>query len=166
MLLRHLCFLLLFTGFIPAMAQVTPPIAIETEHVSLVLAVGDKQRVYQTYLGPKLAPADHRLLSNRHEAYVTAGTTNLFEPAIRVIHADGNPSLDLAFADVKTSQLGAGVTTTTVHLRDPKYPVDVLLHFTAYHKEDVIKTWTEIKHREKRPVVLASYASAMLHFDA
>ncbi|WP_230688341.1 alpha-galactosidase [Hymenobacter jeongseonensis] len=156
--------------FVPAMAQSTPPIHIETEHVSLVLAVGDKQHVYQTYLGPKLAAADHQLLPNRHEAYVTAGTTNLFEPAIRVIHTDGNPSLDLAFADVKVQKpLGnvrGDATTTTVHLRDPKYPVDVLLHFTAYFKEDVIKTWTEIKHREKKPVVLTSYASAMLHFDA
>ena len=44
--------------------------------------------------------------------------------------------------------------------------MDVLLHFTAYYKEDVIKTWTEIMHREKKPVVLTSYASAMLHFDA
>jgi len=43
--------------------------------VSLVLAVGDKQRVYQTYLGPRLtAAADHKLLPNRHEAYVPAGT--------------------------------------------------------------------------------------------
>ena len=164
--LRLLCCLLFLTRFVPATAQAPSPISIETEHVSLVLAVGDKQRVYQTYLGPRLAATDHKLLPNRHEAYVTAGTDNLFEPAIRVIHADGNPSLALAFADVKTSQPNDGVTTTTVHLRDPKYPVDVLLHFTAYYKEDVIKTWTEIKHREKKPVVLTSYASAMLHFDA
>lgn len=167
MTLRYLFCFLLLTRLEPAMAQATPPIAIETEHVSLVLAVGDKQRVYQTYLGPKLAAATERpLLPNRHEAYVPAGTDNLFDPAIRLVHADGNPSLALAFADVKTSKSGDGVTTTTVHLRDPKYPVDVLLHFTAYYKEDVIKTWTEIMHREKKPVVLTSYASAMLHFDA
>ena len=164
--LRYFGLLLLLTRFVPVVAQVPPPIPIETEHVSLVLAVGDKQRVYQTYLGPKLAAADHQQLPNRHEAYVPAGTDNLFEPAIRVVHPDGNPSLALAFADVQTSTAGEGVTTTTVHLRDPKYPVDVLLHFTAYYHEDVIKTWTEITHREKKSVVLTSYASAMLHFDA
>ncbi|ALW84593.1 alpha-galactosidase [Hymenobacter sedentarius] len=167
MLLCYLCcFLLLFTRFVPAMAQTTPPIAIETEHVSLVLAVGDKQRIFQTYLGPKLAATDHQVLPNRHEAYVPAGTDNLFEPALRVVHTDGNPSLALAFADVKTSKPADGVTTTTIRLRDPRYPVDVQLHFTAYYKEDVIKTWTEITHRENQPVVLTSYASAMLHFDA
>jgi alpha-galactosidase len=166
MLLRCFSCFLLFTCFVPAMAQVTPPIAIETEHVSLVLTVGDKQRLYQTYLGPKLAATDQTLLPNRHEAYVPAGTDNLFEPALRVVHADGNPSLALALADVHTSQPSDGVSTTTVRLRDPKYPVEVLLHFIAYYREDVIKTWTEIIHREKKPVVLTSYASAMLHFDA
>jgi alpha-galactosidase len=163
---RFVCFLLLACLTPPAMAQTPPPIAIETAHVSLVLAVGDQQKLYQTYLGPKLAAADQKLLPNRHEAYVPAGTDNLFEPAIRVVHTDGNPSLALAFVDAKTSKAGDDVTTTTVHLRDPKYPVDVLLHFTAYFKEDVIKTWTEVRHREKKPVVLTNYASAMLHFDA
>ena len=156
-------FLIQFT----AVAQSPAPIAIETEHVSLVLTVGDNHKLYQTYLGPKLAgAADHRLLLNRHEAYVPAGTDNLFEPALRIIHPDGNPSLALEFADVQTSKTGDDITTTTVRLRDPKYPVEVQLHFTAYNKEDVIKTWTEIVHRENKPVVLASYASAMLHFDA
>ena len=156
-------FLIQFT----AVAQSPAPIAIETEHVSLVLTVGDNHKLYQTYLGPKLVgAADHRLLLNRHEAYVPAGTDNLFEPALRIIHPDGNPSLALEFADVQTSKTGDDITTTTVRLRDPKYPVEVQLHFTAYNKEDVIKTWTEIVHRENKPVVLASYASAMLHFDA
>ncbi|MCC3154403.1 alpha-galactosidase [Hymenobacter sp. BT770] len=166
MALRYLCCFLLLTRLVPAIAQSTPPISVETEHVSLVLAVGDKQRIFQTYLGPRLAATDHKLLPNRHEAYVPAGTDNLFEPALRVVHADGNPSMALAFADVQTSKTGDDVTTTTIHLRDPSYPVDVRLHFTAYYKEDVIKTWTEITHRENRPVVLTSYASAMLHFDA
>ncbi|WP_046243342.1 alpha-galactosidase [Hymenobacter terrenus] len=169
--------LLLFARITPALAQTPPPpIAIETEHISLVLTVGGNQKLYQTYLGAKLTEADKQLLPKPgpfdayapapNEAYVPAGTDNLFEPAIRVVHADGNPGLALAFADVKTSQTGDNLTTTTVHLRDPVYPVDVLLHFAAYQKEDVIKTWTEIKHREKKPVVLTQYASAMLRLHA
>ncbi|WP_460614468.1 alpha-galactosidase [Hymenobacter seoulensis] len=150
-----------------AMAQPTPPIVIETEHVSMVLAVGENQKLYQTYLGTKLAnTAEYQQLQHRHEAYVPAGTDNLFEPAIRVVHPDGNPSLALTFADQKTTKSGDDVTETVIRLRDPQYPVEVLLHFAAYFQEDVIKTWTEIRHREKKPVVLTSYASAMLHFDA
>ena len=30
-------------------------------------------------------------------AYTSSGTRNLLEPAIQVIHADGNPSLDLKY---------------------------------------------------------------------
>lgn len=177
MTFRFLCGLLLLARCGSAWAQASPPvIAIETEHVSLVLTVGANQKLYQSYLGPKLTVADRQRLaqpssfnakvSAPNEAYVPAGTDNLFEPALGMVHADGNPSLALVFADVKTSQTGADLTTTTVHLRDPAYPVDVLLHFAAYQKEDVIKTWTEIKHREKKPVVLTQYASAMLRLRA
>jgi alpha-galactosidase len=148
-------------------ASATPTIVVETEHVSLVLTVGANHKLYQRYLGTRLpAAADYAPLPFRHEAYPPAGTDNLFEPALRMVHADGNPSLALEFVDVQTQSAADGVANTTVHLRDPKYPVDVQLHFAAYAKEDVIKTWTEVVHREKKPVTLTNYASAMLHFDA
>lgn len=35
----------------------------------------------------------------------------------------------------------------------------------AYEKEDVIKTWSEISHQEKKPVQLFRYASTMLYFN-
>ncbi|MFD1875590.1 alpha-galactosidase [Hymenobacter bucti] len=176
MTLRFLCCLLL-ARFTTTWAQtVPPPIAIETAHVSLVLTVGANQKLYQTYLGSKLMAADRQALPQPgpfngympapDEAYTSAGTDNLFEPAIGLVHADGNPSLALQFADVQTRQSGDSLTTTTVHLRDPAYPVDVLLHFAAYQREDVIKTWTEIRHREKKSVILTQYASAMLRLHA
>ena len=34
----------------------------------------------------------------------------------------------------------------------------------AYPKENVIKTWSEIKHQEKKPIILSTYASTMLYF--
>ena len=57
-----------------------------------------------------------------------------------------------------------GGTQTTINLRDDKYPVDVTLHYVAYPKENVIKTWSEIKHQEKKPIILSTYASTMLYF--
>ncbi|MBC8083709.1 MAG: alpha-galactosidase [Hymenobacter sp.] len=163
-------------GWAQAVVPSPPRIVIETAHVSLVLTVGANQKLYQTYLGPKLTAADRQQLPRPgpfdaympapNEAYVPAGTDNLFEPAIGMVHADGNPSLALAFANVQTSKTGDDLITTTMHLRDPAYPVDVRLHFAAYQKEDVIKTWTEITHREKKPVVLTNYASAMLRLHA
>ncbi len=166
---RSFYWLLFFALPFIAVAQSQPaaPIVIETAHVSLALAVGPNHKLYQTYLGSKLAAAaDYQGLPQRHEAYPPAGTDNLFEPALRVVHADGNPGLALEFAGVETAKTGDDATTTTIRLRDPRYPVEVRLHFVAYQREDVMKTWTEIVHHEKKPVVLTNYASAMLHFEA
>lgn len=141
-------------------------IVIETKHTALVYSVAKDKKLHQVYLGEKLNnAADYSLQRNTHEAYQTAGTDNLFEPAIRMVHNDGNPSLELLFADEKTVREG-NVTTTTMVLKDPVYPVTVKLYMTAFYEEDIIKTWTEISHQEKSPVTLSNYASAMIHMDA
>ncbi|TDN39534.1 alpha-galactosidase [Hymenobacter sp. UV11] len=165
---RSVSWLIILALPFTAVAQTQPPapIVIETAHLSLALAVGQNHKLYQTYLGPKLAAAaDYQGLPQRHEAYPPAGTDNLFEPALRVVHADGNPGLALAYVGTETTKTD-DAATTIIRLRDPLYPVEVRLHFVAYQREDVIKTWTEIVHHEKKPVVLTNYASAMLHFEA
>ena len=58
-----------------------------------------------------------------------------------------------------------GVDETVITLQDDKYPVTVKLHYVAYAKENIIKTFTEISHQEKKPLKLERYASAMLHFS-
>lgn len=165
-------------------AQETPTIHIETEHTALVLKVAKNQQVFQTYLGMKLAEkADYEFVSRenskrfsindgnplidlRHVAYPTFGTNNLFEPAIRMTHTDGNPSLDLLYQSVRVENPSANVTETTVILKDPQYPVEVRLHYKAFFKEDVIEMWTEIQHQEKREVQLYNFASSLLHLEA
>lgn len=59
-----------------------------------------------------------------------------------------------------------GGKETIIHLKDDKYPVNVTLHYVAYPQQNVIKTWSEISHSEKKPVTLSNYASSMLYFDA
>lgn len=140
-------------------------IIIGTKNTQLILAVGNNQRIYQSYLGNNLSPADVKQLRNLREAYLTAGLENQFEPAIRMIHADGNPSLDLKYVSHKTSG-GNDIITTDVTLKDPVYATEVVLHYTSYYNEDVIKAWTDIKHAETKPLMLTQYASSMLHFDA
>ncbi|MCX6237628.1 MAG: alpha-galactosidase [Bacteroidia bacterium] len=141
-------------------------ILIETENTALVFSVGKNQKLYQVYLGEKLKNIeDYKGLPNQHEAYIPSGTDNLFEPAIKMLHNDGNPSLELLFADEKVTRDG-NLVTTSILLKDPKYPVEVHLNFTAFQKENIIKTWTEIKHQEKKPVILSNFASAMIHWDA
>ncbi|MRG47155.1 alpha-galactosidase [Chitinophaga sp. SYP-B3965] len=140
-------------------------IAIETDRLQWLLQVNEKGKLYQSYLGEKLlTPAEVK--AGRHEAFVGAGMNDLFEPAIRVTHKDGNPSLDLVFASVQTKKEDANTSTTIITLKDPQYAIEVKLFITAYSRENIFSSYTEIIHNEKGTVTLHNYASAMLHFDA
>jgi alpha-galactosidase len=148
--------------------QVSKHIVVETKNVSLIFSVGKDGKLYQTYLGNKLANSGDTssITSLKHEAYVGSGTSNLFEPAIKVLHADGNPSIDLRYSSVKTTKDANNISSTEILLKDPKYPIAVTLHVQSFYDDDIIKSWTEIKHNEKKPVILYNFASSMLHFDA
>jgi len=158
----------LLLGCVCANAQTGKQIIVHTQHVDLVLTVGKNNRVYQSYLGKRLLnDADlPALAATRHEAYITGGMEDQYEAAIKVTHADGNPSLELNYVNSSVNHPGDDVTETTIELKDTKYPVEVVLHYQAFDKEDVIKAWTEIRNSEKTPLLLTDYASAMLHFDA
>lgn len=141
-------------------------IQIGTDAISLIYRVGGNGRLYQSYLGQKLKfEPDIAHLPLGTEAYLTHGAEDYYEPAIRILHNDGNPSLVLTYESHTTEQLQPGVTETVIHLRDDKYPVSVRLHFIAFAHENIIKTYTEISHGEKKPVTLYNYASSLLHLN-
>ncbi len=143
-----------------------PIIKITTNQVSLIYKVADNGRLYQSYLGKRLNhDSDISFLSTGTEAYITHGLEDYFEPAIHLLHNDGNPSLLLKYASHSVNRVSPGVEETIITLQDDKYPVTVLLHYVAYEKENLIKTYTEISHKEKKPVVLEKYASSMLHLN-
>lgn len=143
-----------------------PVINISTDAVNLIYRVADNGRLYQSYLGKRLNHAsDIAFLPMGTEAYITNGLEDYFEPAIHVLHNDGNPSLLLKYVSHSVKQLSPGVEETVITLQDDKYPVTVVMHFVAYGKENLIKTYTEISHKEKKPVVLHKYASSMLHLN-
>lgn len=154
-------------------------IRISTRHLDLVLQVAENARLYQTYLGDKLlheedlsrlkwqvhAASDVSVSERGWEVYSGSGNEDFFEPALAVTHADGNPSTWLYYVSSSTHAVDGG-TQTDILLRDDKYPLEVTLHYVAYPEEDVIKTWSEIRHQEKKAVNLSAYASAMLYFSA
>jgi len=159
----------LLTLLLPATglrAQDSKDIAIETDHTALILSVGKNGRLYQSYLGERFVNAADSNLPQGKEAYITGGMEDQFQPAIRITHTDGNPSLELVYVDSQVRKPDAGSTETIISLKDPQYPVTVKLHYQAYPHEDVIKEWTEITNGEKGTIVLNDYASSMLHFDA
>eukprot|EP01133_Synstelium_polycarpum_P002732 gene2732-3152_t len=161
-----LCLLLIFN--LSADAQNNKPIVISTKSSSLVFKVNSRKKLEQVYFGARLLHEEElaSLNAKSHDAFISGGMADQFEPAIRLSHADGNPSLDLQFNGLQSQKKDENVTLTTIQLKDPGYPLEVTLFFESYANQDVIKQWTEIKHHEKGAVTLKNYASSMLHFDA
>ena len=81
------------------------------------------------------------------------------------MHNDGNSSTLLKYVSHDSRNLSDGVNETVITLADDQYPVTVKLHYVTYANEDIIKTFTEISHREKKPVMLHKYASSLLHLN-
>ena len=129
---------------------------------------GKDGRLYQMYLGSKLATGSDikQLRDPGHLAYATFGTGNLFEPAIRMTHNDGNPSLELKYVSHNVEKSDPDIIITHILLKDPEYPVEVTLHIKAYQSEDVIEQWVEVVQKETKPLTIFNYSSSMLHFDA
>ena len=154
-------------------------IRIGTDKTDLVLQVAENGRLYQTYLGDRLlSSADTRNLDwavrSSSDGSVTrrgweicscSGNEEYWEPALNMIHNDGNRTTYLYYKS-HTQHAVDGGTETVINLADDKYPVNVTLHYVAYPKENVIKTWSEISHTEKLPVTLLQYYTTMLYFSA
>jgi alpha-galactosidase len=118
--------ILLFAAFIIVVSgQSDILIPVSTQNTDLIFKVGNDHRLYQVYYGPKLVqtPDSKTFPRPAHLAYVTSGTDNLFEPAIRVTHNDGNPSLELNYVNHQTEKSDENVTITRIRLKDPQYPV-------------------------------------------
>jgi alpha-galactosidase len=148
-------------------AQVKKQYILKTKNTTLVFSVKSNSRVIQSYYGKKLvSDSSYKKLQGGREIYLTAGMENQFEPAIRVVHADGNPSLELLFVSGSVNKADSNVSTTSITLKDPDYPVTVILHYRVYYNEDVIESWAEIKNQEKNAILLTKYASSLLHFNS
>ncbi len=158
----------LILGFLvltAASAMADELIKIQTDDIDLILKVKDDGRLTQSYLGKTFRDAnDLGWLEDGREVYITHGPEVYFEPALDIIHADGNPSTFLRHTGHTTTSPKAGVQETIITMEDQNEPLTVRLHYVAYGRENVIKTWTEIVNRQKKPIQLKKFASSMLHF--
>ena len=167
-----------FTAFLLQAACAQSTILVESATNALALQVNNKGDVNMIYFGKKLSdiheynyvPSAYRLPNSYSgmldAAYTPAGSRNLMEPAISVVHADGNTSLDLRYVSHDTKALSDDVQLTEVKLKDPVYDFYVTLYYKVYVQEDVIEQWTTIEHQEKGTVELTKFASANLHLSA
>ena len=155
----------------------TVNIPIVTADIAVLLRANTNGDISVIYIGKRLQnDADYASMPNfdgdgdysglYSSAYTTSGTRNLLEPAIQVVHADGNPSLELKYVRYQQNRTDpqTNITLTTIYLKDPIYPFDVTLNYKAYYDTNVIEQWSTIQHSETGVVVLQKYCSANLYF--
>jgi alpha-galactosidase len=145
-------------------------IYISTNETELVLQTAQNMRLYQLYLGPRLSNQnDYTSIKSRSdgqawEAYPVSGTETYFEPAFGIRHNDGNMTTVLQYVSHNVKQITDDVTETVITLKDALYPVQVKLYYRTFAKENIIQSWSEISHNEKRAVNISNYASSMLYW--
>ncbi|RZL50111.1 MAG: alpha-galactosidase [Pedobacter sp.] len=164
MMKRQFFIIIILFSYVNLFSQDQNTIKISSNDTELIFKVGNNKRLYQSYLGTKLN--DQSYPDKRVEAYPTAGMNFEFEPAVRMVHTDGNPSLELKYQNHSSINNADGSVQTAIFLIDEVYKTEVTLYFLSFPLQNVFKTWVSIKNTEKKEVLLTNYASSMLHFNA
>ena len=142
-------------------------IVVSTPKTSLVLHANEGGSLRFSYFGEKLTPSEISQLKGtsmdlNQAAYPAFGQNDMLDlPAIQVLHADGQWTLYPTVDDV-TTQTEGNATVTTITMTDKQYPVTLKVFYKAYSTVDMIETWTEITHREKKAITLKRYDSGHL----
>lgn len=147
---------------VAAQDSTATPITISTAHSALRLLVARDGRLYELgYGSSSQVPGVPRRTPDREDEFQPpSGNGFLSEPALQVVHADGNTSTDLVYQSHEVREERPGVTVTRILLKDRYYPFYVTLGLRAFGDEDVIEQWMEVRHTEGNPVVLARFASS------
>ncbi len=140
-------------------------IVISTPNTSLLLTADEGDVPRFLYYGPRLTAAEAAQFratgAAERTVYPVFGIECMGETALQVCHADGNLSLDMAVTSIDSEET-PDASLTYITLRDKVYPFQVKLCYKAMKQSDVIETWTEISHQEKKAVRLQRFDSAYL----
>ena len=154
-------FVFLVSLLISASTAWAEQVVLQTKNTTMVLNVENNKQPQYVYFGTRLTDYDLQNLQSprngRMDAYPAYGMNCPAEAAVAMRHADGNMSTELFVSDMKKQG-----DVTKITLKDPKYPVSVMLCYKAYFEEDMIETWTEIYNGETKPVTLTQFASSAL----
>ncbi|MBQ3878540.1 MAG: alpha-galactosidase [Prevotella sp.] len=140
-------------------------VTIETPHTQLLLSAWEGGDLRQSYYGDKsatlqqLRDAGSDLSFEALPAFGSVGATHL--PALQVQHMDGDQNLELQVTDYQRQDQPRAVLHTFT-MQDKVMPVTVKIFYKAYKQVDVIETWTEIVHQEKKAITLKRYDSGHL----
>ncbi|HEY3854113.1 MAG TPA: alpha-galactosidase [Verrucomicrobiae bacterium] len=134
-------------------------LSVKTDHFTLDFRMGKDGRVYQRPLGQTHNGGKQ---DRDQEAFPQAGDGYIWEPALQVVHSDGNTSTDLQFESVERNSAREGQEIVRIKMRDPEYPFAVTLCFRVHPAEDLIEQWAEIRNEEQGSVTLERMDSASL----
>ncbi len=139
--------------------------AMNTANTSIVIDADKGEEARILYYGSALSLEEAASLQDAGypgcTLYPAFGLKGTEEPAISIIQADGNITLDLRVSSV-SSEKWEGGEILTVTSTDPVYPIQVSNVFKTYCSQDIIETWTEITNTGKKEAVLTRYYSAHL----
>jgi len=140
-------------------------VTVTTPNTAMILHAVEGEDLRMDYYGASVA--DLRQLRDAGDALNFSalpafGTVDMIHlPALQVQHANGDQNLDLHVTDYAVVNDGSAIVHTFT-MQDKLLPVTVRLFYKAYQKVDIIETWTEIIHTEKKAVTLKRYDSGHL----
>jgi alpha-galactosidase len=157
-LIRCSSLLTILIFFAPALFAATK-FSVATKTFTLNFEIGGDGRLYQRAIGA--TDANEKILRSQ-ESYPQAGDGYIWEPALQIVHADGNTSTALTFDSITRTKDESGRELTQVKLHDSAYALEVTLNFRADRERDVIEQWTEIINHESDAITLERMASSAL----
>ena len=140
-------------------------VRVETPNTVLILHADEGNDLCMDYYGSKVASLQQ--LRDAGDAFNFSalpafGTVDMIHlPALQVQHANGDQNLELRVTGFDTVNDGSAIVYTFT-MQDKLLPVTVKVFYKAYQKVDIIETWTEIAHQEKKAVTLKRYDSGHL----
>ena len=160
-------FLFLFLSLTATIRAWEGNVLISTPNSSIVLGSSGGDQLRFSYFGSRIEENQINQIYDAWDglgrpAYPVFGTSNRELSALQAVHADGNQTLDLGVESVEQTPVKDAVLTV-ITLKDRFYPFTVKLNYKAYQNFDMIETWTEIFHTEKKAVVLKRFDSG--HFS-
>ena len=160
-------FLFLFLSLTATIRAWEGNVLISTPNSSIVLGSSGGDQLRFSYFGSRNEENQINQIYDAWDglgrpAYPVFGTSNRELSALQAVHADGNQTLDLGVESVEQTPVKDAVLTV-ITLKDRFYPFTVKLNYKAYQNFDMIETWTEIFHTEKKAVVLKRFDSG--HFS-
>ncbi|RYZ52642.1 MAG: alpha-galactosidase, partial [Sphingobacteriales bacterium] len=172
----HAAIVILVFCLAPLTGAAQVNIVIKTKDNAIALKTDKDSLLYTSYFGAALKHDslykkigdEYRLTdennSMTNNVYTPVGTWNLLEPALEIEQADGNHSVELKYVSHSEKKEKDNVILTSIVLKDPIYPVEVILYYRVYFAENIVEQWSVIKNNNpKKSIRLDKYASANLY---